>query len=140
MRACILPIAVVFLLAAPPAQAEDDSAVAKRHFIEATKAFRLGEFSRAVEEYRAAYNAKPEAPILYNIAQAYRLAGNLQQALFFYRSYLHSLPNAENRDEVTGRIAAIDEQLKAEKATVTQPPNTTAPVQLVDAAVVAAPT
>jgi tetratricopeptide (TPR) repeat protein len=119
---------VALLLAAGPVRAEENGALAKRHFEEATKAFRLGEFSRAVEEYRAAYNAKPEPPILYNIAQAYRLAGNLEQALFFYRSYLHTLPTAENRAEVTERIAAIDQQLKAEKAVTTKPPNTLAPV------------
>jgi tetratricopeptide (TPR) repeat protein len=121
-------LVVALLLAAGPVRAEENGAIAKRHFEEATKAFRLGEFPRAVEEYRAAYNAKPEPSILYNIAQAYRLAGNLQQAVFFYRSYLHTLPNAENRAEVTERIAAIDEQLKAEKAVTTKPPNTLAPV------------
>lgn len=128
MRTFILPLVTVLLFWTPVSAAEEDSALAKRHFAEATKAFNLGEFSRAIEEYRLAYNSKPEPSLLYNIAQAYRLSGNLRQALFFYRSYLHNLPDADNRSEVVERIAAIDDQLKTEKAVADQPPNTPVPV------------
>jgi tetratricopeptide (TPR) repeat protein len=109
------------------ASAQDDGDLAKRHFIEGSKAFHLGEFTRAVEEYRMAYNNKPDPSYLYNIAQAYRLAGDLPQALFFYRSYLHSLPDATNRDEVEERIKSIDEQVRAEKEVATKPPNSAEP-------------
>jgi tetratricopeptide (TPR) repeat protein len=120
-------VALACMLSARQTLGDEDGELAKRHFGEATKAFHLGEFTRAIEEYRAAYNAKPEPPILYNIAQAYRLSGDLAQALFFYRSYLHNLPEAANRGEVEGRIATIDEELRTAKAVTTQPPNTPAP-------------
>jgi tetratricopeptide (TPR) repeat protein len=121
---------LLFLLMtlAVPSRADDlDSQAAKKHYAEGSKAFSLGELDRAVEEYKAAYNLAPEPALLYNIGQAFRLGGKLRQAQFFYRSYLHSLPNAENRAEVEGRIKAIEEQLRAEKAVTNQPPNTTAP-------------
>jgi tetratricopeptide (TPR) repeat protein len=126
-------VALACLLSARPTLADEaneanaDRELAKRHFEEGTKAFNLGEFTRAIEEYRLAYNAKAEPLILYNIAQAYRLSGDLAQALFFYRSYLHNLPDAANHDEVEMRIASIEEQLRTAKAVTTQPPNTPVP-------------
>jgi tetratricopeptide (TPR) repeat protein len=126
-RIAITVATLACLLTARQARGDENSELAKRHFEEGTKAFSLGEFPRAIEEYRLAYSAKPEPPILYNIAQAYRLSGDLAQALFFYRSYLHNLPDASNRSEVEGRIATIDEQIRTAKVVTTQPPNTPAP-------------
>src|SRR5262245_20698693 len=69
----------------PPPKAEgekaEDPTAARKHYAEGTKAFNLGEFQRAITEYRAAYNAKPDPVFLYNIAQAYRLAGDLTNSL-----------------------------------------------------------
>jgi tetratricopeptide (TPR) repeat protein len=115
-------------LAQQPSPTESE---ARRHYEEGTKAFALGEFNRAVGEYRAAYNAKPDPAFLYNIAQAYRLAGDLQQALFFYRSFLSQLPASPNRDEVERRIEDLSEQLQRQKVLSTSPPNNpVAPAQL----------
>jgi tetratricopeptide (TPR) repeat protein len=83
---------------------------ARHHFEEGTAAFNMGEFARAADEYRDAYRLKHEPAILYNIAQAYRLANNPQQAIFFYRSYLRSLPDAGNREEVEGRIRKLESE------------------------------
>jgi tetratricopeptide (TPR) repeat protein len=110
--------------AAEPAPLND---TARSHFDEGTKAFNLGEFTRAVEEYKAAYKLKPDPVFLYNIAQSYRLANDLANALFFYRSYLHSTPDAPNRHEVETRIETLDKQLAQQKLLVTTPPNTTVP-------------
>jgi hypothetical protein len=107
-------------LAKPPSYEE-----AKHHFEEGTKAYNLGEFMRAVEEYKAAYNAKPDPVFLYNIAQAYRLSGNLSQAEFFYRSFLRNMPQAPNRRIVEDRIAALDAEIEKQKAVSTAPPNAT---------------
>src|SRR5215475_250289 len=107
------------------AQADDTSEL-KRHFESGSKAFNLGEFKRAVEEYKAAYNIRPDPVFLYNIAQAYRLDGNLQQALFFYKGYLNNSPHAPNRKEVEGRIHELDRQIAEQKAVTTAPPNGTA--------------
>ena len=104
---------------------------ARRHYEEGSKAFALGEFSRAVSEYRAAYNSKPDPAFLYNIAQAYRLAGDLQQALFFYRSFLSQLPATPNRSEVERRITDLSDQVQRQKQITMTPPNSpVSPAQL----------
>jgi hypothetical protein len=88
---------------------------ARRHYEEGTKAFNLGEYPRAVTEFKAAYNAKPDPLLLYNIAQAYRLGADPSQALFFYRSFLRNMPAAPNRKEVEGRIRTLEKQVEERK-------------------------
>ena len=97
--------------------AADDAAAseAKRHYEEGTKAFNLGEYPRAIAEFKTAYNAKPDPLLLYNIAQSYRLAEDASQALFFYKSFLRNMPGATNRKEVEGRIKALEKQAAEQK-------------------------
>jgi tetratricopeptide (TPR) repeat protein len=104
-------IAVVLLLTAPVSAQTAAEAEARRHFDDGSKAYALGEFSRAINEYRAAYNAKPDPAMLYNIAQAYRLAGEVPQALFFYRSYLRQNPKAPNHKDVGKRIRELEQRM-----------------------------
>ncbi|MES1171790.1 MAG: tetratricopeptide repeat protein [Bacteroidota bacterium] len=103
--------------AARTAQAADDpaSSEAKRHYEEGTKAFNLGEYPRAIAEFKATYNAKPDPLLLYNIAQSYRLAGDAGQALFFYKSFLRNMPAAANRKEVEGHIKTLQKQVAEQK-------------------------
>ena len=49
---------------------------ARQHYQAGTAAFNLGDFPKAVIEYKAAYTAKQDPTFLYNIAQAARLAGD----------------------------------------------------------------
>jgi tetratricopeptide (TPR) repeat protein len=99
------------------AGAMDDptAAEAKKHYEEGTKAFNLGEYPRAIAEFKATYNAKPDPLLLYNIAQSYRLAGDANQALFFYKSFLRNMPAATNRKEVEGRIKGLEKQVAEQK-------------------------
>lgn len=118
----------------PPATGRHDdpeAAEARRHYEEGTKAFNLGEYPRAVNEFKAAYNAKPDPLLLYNIGQSFRLGGDASQALFFYRSFLRNMPTAPNRKEVEGRIRALEKQVEDQKrdapsgsAPLTVPPPT----------------
>src|SRR3569832_995008 len=112
-------VALLLLLALGREARAGTAAQAKRHFEEATNAYNLGEFKRAAEEYREAYRIKPAAAILYNIAQAYRLGNEPEQALFFYRSFLRNDPATRNRCEVEDRIQKLEQQLAQQKA----PPN-----------------
>jgi hypothetical protein len=106
---------------------EAPAAEAKRHYEEGTKAFNLGEFSRAIAEFKAAYNAKPDPLLLYNIAQSYRLAGDPAQALFFYRSFLRNMPDAPNRKEIEGRIRTLEKQVDKQDTERRREPHATAP-------------
>ena len=91
------------------------AAEARRHYEEGTKAFNLGEYPRAISEFKAAYNAKDDPLLLYNIAQSYRLQGDAAQAIFFYRSFLRNMPAAPNRREVEGRVRTLEKQLDDQK-------------------------
>jgi hypothetical protein len=95
----------------PRAQAE-----AKRLFDEGTTAYNLGEFTKAAEAYRATYKITRDPVLLYNIAQSYRLANDLGQAAFFYRSYLRNVPTAPNRVEVEERLRRLRTQIGDEKS------------------------
>jgi hypothetical protein len=94
---------------------DPQAAEARRHYEEGTKAFNLGEYPRAVSEFKAAYNAKPDPLLLYNIGQSFRLGGDASQALFFYRSFLRNMPAAPNRKEVEGRIRVLEKQVEEQK-------------------------
>ena len=56
--------------------------------------------------------------MLYNIAQAYRLADQPAEAVRYYRRFLQRMPNARNRDDVERKIAdqekIAEERRKAE--------------------------
>ncbi len=126
--------------------ASDDPAAveAKRHYEEGTKAFNLGEYPRAIAEFKATYNAKPDPLLLYNIAQSYRLAGDASQALFFYKSFLRNMPGAENRKEVEGQIHKLEKVVADQKKDpasapppIVVPAPTPTPVPVVPPAVVA---
>src|SRR5690349_15258428 len=92
-------------------QQKEQKEEAQRLYGEGTKAYNLGDFAKAIENYKAAYNVLPEPVFLYNIAQAYRLANDLPQAVFFYKSFLRNMPDAPNRAEVEARVKEIEDQI-----------------------------
>jgi tetratricopeptide (TPR) repeat protein len=115
---CLLGLVALAALGGA-ARADDDVAQARRHFEAGTRAFNVGEFDNAAKEYREAYKLKPDPAMLYNVAQSYRLAKNVEQALFFYRSYRRNSTDLAHRQETDARIAALELQLKQQQA----PPN-----------------
>jgi tetratricopeptide (TPR) repeat protein len=90
----------------------DDRRLAREHFEKGTRLYEIGHLDEAIKEYEAAYQIKNDPALLYNLAQAHRLAGHLPQALFNYRSYLHRVPEASNRAEVEGRIAELERRIE----------------------------
>jgi tetratricopeptide (TPR) repeat protein len=121
MRWCVAAVMVCALSGAAPVSAADDQV--RQCFEEGSQHYHLGEFADAAKTYKRCYKLRPDAIFLYNIGQCYRLAGDLQNALFFYRSYLTSAVNAENQREVEERIRTLESELAAQKA----PPNSPVP-------------
>lgn len=119
----ILLIAWIGVAGAEPVPVEQQ---ARRHYDEGRKAFDLGEFARAIREFKAAYEIKTDPVLLYNIAQAYRLTNDLGQAIFFYKSYLRTQPRALNRKEVEARLARLEEEQAKAHALAVEPPTDTA--------------
>ena len=95
---------------------------ARTYYDQGTKYYALGPFEEAIQNYEKAFELRPDPVLLYNIAQAYRLQGNFQQASFFYKSYLRNQPDAKNRAEVEARLADLEEQLDKQRKTSNAPP------------------
>ena len=116
--------AVAIVVVATAASADQVSS-ARQHFQKGTTLYELSKFHEAAAEYEEAYQAKPDPALLFNIGQAYRLAGESEPALRSYRSYLHKVPDAPNRAEVEGYIERLQKAIDAQKAA---PPAAAAPV------------
>lgn len=97
---------VCFLVAVGTARADTENA--KTLFERATVQFRLAKFHEAALTYQRVYELHPDAVLLYNCAQSYRLANEPEKALVIYKSYLSAKPDASNREEVEGRIAELE--------------------------------
>jgi len=99
---------------------------AKAHFKQAKAYQEAGAFARAVDEYKAAYELDPRPELLFNIAQAYRLAGDKKQALENYKQYLVAQPDGKGADEARVLVAELERQIDEDAAKV--PPIPVPPV------------
>jgi tetratricopeptide (TPR) repeat protein len=125
LRRLPLLIATLSLCVASAAWAQantDSKTAAREHYARGTSYYDLGKYDDAIKEFEAAYQLKNDPAFLYNLAQSYRLAGNAERALHFYRTYLRYMPKAPNRAEIGDRIAALEKQVAAEAKTTTTPP------------------
>jgi hypothetical protein len=103
----------------------------KQLYERATRAYDVGKYNEAIEEYQKAYEIGGDPPMLYNIAQAYRLNDQPNEALRFYRRYLQRAPSARNREDVERKIADLEktvEERRKAAAVATPPPVTTPPL------------
>jgi hypothetical protein len=114
---------VVMVLCLGSASFADERNIAREHFLKGSKAFDLGLYEKAVEEYMAAYEAKDDPALLYNIAQAHRLAGHSSEALRFYRVFLSKVPQAKNRAEVELKINELQKLVDHQRRTQDLPPD-----------------
>jgi len=117
----VLVLVVVVIASWAPVAHADRADDAREHYQNATSHFAVGEFADAAKEFQAAYMLKPDPALLFNAAQAYRLANNPSKALILYKNYLQLYPNAENIDEVRSQIA------KLQQATASASPSPSAP-------------
>jgi tetratricopeptide (TPR) repeat protein len=128
MRAILCVVLVVAGVGAVRPASADDRAAAREHFLKGSKAFDLGLYDEAISEYMAAYKAKDDPALLYNIAQSHRLAGRPQEAIRFYKMFMAKLPRAQNRDEVEAKVAELQKLIEQQKRTQTMPPDQVKPL------------
>jgi tetratricopeptide (TPR) repeat protein len=128
MRIRALLCLLAFRLAAGVAHA-DDLTAAREHFRRGSTAYDLGRFLDAAHEYEAAYEAKADPSLLFNIGQSYRFVPDYPKAILAFKAYLRNAPNAPNRAEVETRIFEMQQQ----------PPRTNAPLSPQPGAPTAAP-
>ena len=93
---------------------------------QATAAFALGHHAEAAEAFEKAFQLSAEPALLYNAAQAHRLAGNKERALLLYQSYARIYGAQERRAEVQARIDELTRAIARDKAAA--PPPASAPV------------
>lgn len=114
----------LFLAVVPNARAEDVAA-AKMHYERGTTLFDLQRYLEAAKEYEAAFEAKNDPALLFNIAQAYRFGGDYGKAIAAYRSFLRRVPDAENRADIDRRIAELQKLADEQKRNQITPPTGT---------------
>lgn len=122
---CLAVTLLALAVGGRPAVASEPSA-ARQAYDQATAAFGLGHYAEAAEKYETAFSLRPDPALLYNAAQAYRLAGNRPRALELYRNYLRLYPNRQNADEARTQVAALTRALE-EMAVSPAPSVTIAP-------------
>jgi tetratricopeptide (TPR) repeat protein len=78
------------------AQARVDEA--RERYRKATAAYNLGHYAEAAREYEATYELTLDPAVLFNTAQAYRLAGEAQKAILAYKGYLRAATQGPQRE------------------------------------------
>jgi uncharacterized membrane protein len=122
-----LAVCAAAVLSAGRARA-DDTEDARAFVQKATAAFALTHYGAAAENFEKAFELRPDGALLYNAAQAHRLAGNKERALALYKNYLRLYAKKEQHPEVQARIDELEKAIEHDKAIAAKPPNTTEPV------------
>jgi len=102
----------------PASPSRGDRSEAKRLADRAQVHFNLGEYDKAIFDYREAYRLVPSPGLLYNLGQAYRLLGDCVSATTMYRNYLRLAPHSPYRQLVKQHLSALADCDRA-SATVT---------------------
>lgn len=122
-------MAVVALLLCSSAATADEPderarAEARTHFRNGARLIRKGAYDEALAEFNEAYRLYPNERIHYDIAQAYRLKHDNQQAVAHYRRYLAAVREGEiaddARQQLSGLGAAVAEPAAAEAETTVE--------------------
>lgn len=107
----------------PPPTVNDEALVqAKQHFEAGRNAYNAGDYVTAIREFKAAEALRPSPILAYNIGLGNEKLGKKRVALKYYKRYLEQLPTAQNRPEVEGRIAQLDQDLAAQQGQPQPPP------------------
>jgi tetratricopeptide (TPR) repeat protein len=67
-----------------------------------------GDYANAIIAFTQAYVIAPSPALLFNLAQAYRLQGNCDDAALMYRRYIATNPSPEGRALAEGHLANME--------------------------------
>ncbi len=120
-----LGIFASLLLLGGVARAGDDL---RAHLEKAESSYALGDYGDAAKEYEAAFKIKPQLALLYNAAQAHRLAGDKDRALQLYINYIRVYGDrVPNRHDVEVMIEKLKNAQVVDHGAQTAPPTGTVP-------------
>src|SRR5215475_383845 len=97
------------------AQAGQQQAAAKEHFAVAEKAYKGGDYPKAVQEYLTAYQLAPLNGLLFNIGQSYRMSGDKEKALAYYEKYVEFEPAGGQVGEAKQYIQDLKVDVETQK-------------------------
>jgi tetratricopeptide (TPR) repeat protein len=104
----------------------DNLADARQAYDEGTRYYSLGEYEAAVKAFRRAYELAPAPALLFDIAQAHRLAGDCERALEAYRHFIRLDPASDHRADADANMAVLQakcgEPSHTAAARVAEPP------------------
>jgi tetratricopeptide (TPR) repeat protein len=113
-------LCAVLLLAGAAHAASASETAARAAALEAKKAFDLGDFAKAIEQYEAAYKLKAAPGLLFNLGQSHRRAGHFDRATFYFRRYLETNPPAAQAKATEDVLAEVEAQLAGKQADQTE--------------------
>lgn len=96
--------------------------LAKQYVQAGLAAQKARDYDAALVFYGKAYEAVPHPILIFNMAQAHRLAGRLAEALDHYRRYLAADPKGSEAQTAREFATALAAQLAAQQQTAPQPP------------------
>ena len=112
MKKALFALCSIFLVALPAvAQDKQDLALAEKKYEEGEVLFKVQEYAKALEAYKASFLLSKAPLLLYNIAQCQRFLGTYEEAITSYKSFLREVPEAPNRKTVEGFINGMEESL-----------------------------
>jgi hypothetical protein len=99
---------------------------AAEHYQSGQKLYTLGEYERAIVEFREAYCLVPVAEAVHNVAQAHERLANYEDAVLWFEQYIRLLSAdtpevVEERDRIANRVAVL-RRLPARIRVATEPP------------------
>ena len=95
----------------PPLDADPDLEIARRHFVDGTRAYGSGDYAKALEEFRAAQAVRPAPEFDYNIARCLDRMERPEEAIESYRRYAANRPGPDG-DEARERIRVLGQRLE----------------------------
>lgn len=87
---------------------ESGEGEARMHFRVGRAYYESGRFAEAAREFQMAYDLSHRPALLYNVFVAHRDAGNVGPAIHALREYLRLNPDAEEREQLTARLATME--------------------------------
>lgn len=116
MRVRGLAIAAVLATTAVPGSARADEPLRPEQIPQRARelvdrgraAHDAGNYTAAIAAFKEAYVLAPSPGLLFNLAQAYRLAGNCDEAAWMYRRFLDTNPYGEQRQLAEQHLAVVE--------------------------------
>jgi len=94
--------------AAPSGEERSKRDTARRYVDAGLAAQQSGDYAAAVDFYLRAYDLVPHPLLIYNMAEAHRLAGHTADALAHYRRYLAADPKGPRSQDATSQLAPLE--------------------------------